>query len=670
MVRPARHRELPVGSERVSEPEARRQALAGLGWGSRRRAVAGAAQIVTNRVSHGTRREPSVVGVPDLDRPRLALYVALALVACFLGARYLGAQAAAGRGDGGRRGGSHEPADRRRSRPVSVGRAGGGASRCTSRARCGGRASTGCGRARGSTTPCAARAAPRARADYGGQPRREGGGRAAGRRPARSAGGGGGRGRRRTGAAGARRRRRGAGRAAAAAAPVNLNTATVEQLDTLDGVGRGSRRGSSTTATSTAGSEASTSWRGARHRRQAARTLTPLVTYERDASALERRCPLANGPALRRSLARTARLPSCEKPPAGPPRAPRAARGARRRAARRAPLAAAVVAAVWRCGVALARDRLPALGMVAALLGGAGVADARLDALDRSALGPLTADGLDSRDPARASARAAPTARASRRPGSRPAPGAASAYRCARPAHERWPRAQLGAELAVTGRLARSARSTRTSAAATRTRSRARASARPAPPRRVARRARPGPRARRAGARARRAAAAGRPRARHGARAGRGADRAACARTSARPAWRISSPRAGRTCCCWRRWSSRSRRGWARPGRAALAGARAGRRLRPLAGGGPSIQRAGGHGRGGARRGAGRAAVVALVRAAARGRGDARLEPTRRRDPGWQLSFAAVVGLLALAPACGRGCARRGCRARWPRRSR
>jgi competence protein ComEC len=74
---------------------------------------------------------------------------------------------------------------------------------------------------------------------------------------------------------------------------------------------------------------------------------------------------------------------------------------------------------------------------------------------------------------------------------------------------------------------------------------------------------------------------------------------------------------------------------------------------------GPSIQRAGVMG------GAGLVAALAggrrrVVRARARGGGDARAQPRVSGEPGWQLSFAAVVGLLALVPALAGGAAARG----------
>ena len=74
----------------------------------------------------------------------------------------------------------------------------------------------------------------------------------------------------------------------------------------------------------------------------------------------------------------------------------------------------------------------------------------------------------------------------------------------------------------------------------------------------------------------------------------------------------------------------------------------------PLAGGGPSIQRAGVMGAAGlvaalAGRPSSRWYAVGLAAAATLS-----LNPRAASDPGWQLSFAAVLALLALAPAAAR----------------
>jgi competence protein ComEA len=173
--------------------------------------------------------------VPDLDRPRLALYVALALAVCLLGARYVLAQAspdrrgdaasrtAPARGDaGGEAGVRVERADGGR---VTVHVAGAVRRPGVYRLPAGARVDDALRRAGG----------PRGRADLtavnlaakledGRQvlvPERA----AASAAAAPAAAGG--------AAAGP------GGVAAAAGAPVNLNTATLEQLDTLDGVGPG-----------------------------------------------------------------------------------------------------------------------------------------------------------------------------------------------------------------------------------------------------------------------------------------------------------------------------------------------------------------------------------------------------------------------------------------------
>jgi competence protein ComEA len=189
--------------------------------------------------------------VPDLDRPRLALYVALGLAVCLLGARYVLAQASgsAGGSDGGlaqapdaRRGGGGGAADGDGT-SVSVQRAGGG--RVTVHV------------AGAVRRPGVYVLPPGARVDDA--LRRAGGSRGRadltavnlaakledGRQvlvPERAvapapAGG--------SSVAGGPAARGGPdtsavpGSPSAPAAPVNLNTATLEQLDTLDGVGPG-----------------------------------------------------------------------------------------------------------------------------------------------------------------------------------------------------------------------------------------------------------------------------------------------------------------------------------------------------------------------------------------------------------------------------------------------
>jgi competence protein ComEA len=171
--------------------------------------------------------------VSDLDRPRLAVYVALGVVVCFLGARYLSAQVT--RGDAGTIGLSAAP-DRRASaaRPspaasVRVDRADGG--RVTVHVAGAVRRPGVYRLAAGARVDDALRRAggPRRHADLtvvnlaakledGRQvlvPQR---GVAAAAAPATASPG---------------------ASAAAPTQPVNLNTATLEQLDTLDGVGPG-----------------------------------------------------------------------------------------------------------------------------------------------------------------------------------------------------------------------------------------------------------------------------------------------------------------------------------------------------------------------------------------------------------------------------------------------
>ena len=114
---------------------------------------------------------------------------------------------------------------RSRSQTTAGGRGAAARSSCTSPARCAPRACTGCARARGSTTRSGAPAARPAGRPEPGQPRRQGRGRAPDPRaaPGRRGGRGG--------------RRRGSAPTAAPGVPVNLNTATLEQLDELSGVG-------------------------------------------------------------------------------------------------------------------------------------------------------------------------------------------------------------------------------------------------------------------------------------------------------------------------------------------------------------------------------------------------------------------------------------------------
>ena len=90
----------------------------------------------------------------------------------------------------------------------------------------------------------------------------------------------------------------------------------------------------------------------------------------------------------------------------------------------------------------------------------------------------------------------------------------------------------------------------------------------------------------------------------------------------------------------------------------------------PLAGGGPSIQRAGVMGAAGlvaalAGRPASRWYALGLAAAVTLA-----VNPRASGEPGWQLSFAAVAGLLALVPRWREALRRRACRARSPTRSR
>ena len=184
----------------------------------------------------------------DLDRPRLALYLALALVVCVLGARYLVAQAASpsppGAGAKPGAGAGSAPAGRSpdgASASVSVERADGG--RVTVHVAGAVRRPGVYRLPAGARVDDALRSAggPRDRADLtavnlaakledGRQvlvPERA----AAGAAPAPGGGSGAG--------AGAAPGAAVAGAGGAPGAPINLNTATLEHLDTLDGVGPG-----------------------------------------------------------------------------------------------------------------------------------------------------------------------------------------------------------------------------------------------------------------------------------------------------------------------------------------------------------------------------------------------------------------------------------------------
>ena len=175
----------------------------------------------------------------DLDRPRLALYVVLALAVCVLGARYLVGQAPSASMGGGRAAPGGESAPPRAEPTVSLGRADGGPVTVHV---AGAVRHAGVYRlAAGSRVDDAIRRAggPRRQADLAAlnlAAKLEDGRqvlvpqRATGGAPASAVAGAGGGGATGAGA--------GAGAASTAATgPINLNTATLEQLDTLDGVG-------------------------------------------------------------------------------------------------------------------------------------------------------------------------------------------------------------------------------------------------------------------------------------------------------------------------------------------------------------------------------------------------------------------------------------------------
>jgi competence protein ComEA len=192
--------------------------------------------------------------VSELDRPRLALYVALGLIVCFLGARYLRTQVVAPRGGEGVAAGPAAPAA---ATAPAQGEAAGTATVRLDRAD-GGRVTVhvaGAVRRPGVYRLPAGSRVDDALRRAGGATRRadvdavnlaaklEDGRQVLVPAPAAAIGGGGGTGGGAAPAGGAGAVA-GAGPAGAAApggrpTPINLNTATLEQLDTLDGVGPG-----------------------------------------------------------------------------------------------------------------------------------------------------------------------------------------------------------------------------------------------------------------------------------------------------------------------------------------------------------------------------------------------------------------------------------------------
>ena len=165
--------------------------------------------------------------MPDLDRPRLALYVALGLAVCLLGARYVLGQASSSPGggsSGGGGGGSAVRVARADGGRVTVHVAGAVRRPGVYRLAAGARVDDALQRAGGA----------RARADLTAvnlAAKLEDGRQVIVPQRAQAATPG--------AAAGGVAAPAGAPGTAQPAAPVNLNTATLEQLDTLDGVGPG-----------------------------------------------------------------------------------------------------------------------------------------------------------------------------------------------------------------------------------------------------------------------------------------------------------------------------------------------------------------------------------------------------------------------------------------------
>ena len=230
----------------------------------------------------------------------------------------------------------------------------------------------------------------------------------------------------------------------------------------------------------------------------------------------------------------------------------------------------------------------------------------------------------------------------------------------------------VGGEVALRGMVGRCRRSRRTSAGAAPTRRSTPARGTPTGARRggLAGCARPcarprGGGARRAGCRRRRRRCCA-----DGARAGRGDRRRTCATTSERRGLAHLLAVSGQNVLllCVLVLALAAAAGV--PLRARLLRRRGARRALRAAGRrgpvDPARGRDGRRGAGGRARGPAR---VALVRARPRRGRHARAQPARRREPGWQLSFAAVVGLMALVPADARAArapdARRRSRRRW-----
>ena len=572
------------------------------------------------------------------------------VVVAVLGVRFTAASAA------GRRGRSRARraplATRRRRTAVRVSRpAAAGDRSSTWRAPCGAPASTGCA--------AGARVQEAVRRAGGARPRRRRQRRSTSRRRSSTAS----RSSSRSARAPAGRRAAGASRAGAAAGaapagpPISLNSATAEQLDTLDGVGPATAQKIIAWRTQHGGFRVGRRPRpGPRDRAEEARGAA------RPGAALM--APGVVGGGAPRSRRRWARCVAghCRRLAAlvfglvaGP----------------RAPLAVLAALLAWP------RARPPRGGRAAAsrspLLGGAcSPTRGWPRSTARSARRGSGTPRACTRALTRARAARAPSAavrrvaRLARRTGARPRRGARALAGRRRGGGGR--RRGVLEALRPARRVAASAQRPR--------RARARSAVVPTGRRRggLAGIARPVPRARRGALDRGLPPPAGRAAARHGARRGRGAARRRRATTSAPPGSPTSSPRAARTSLLLgalglRPVGRRSGSGCARGCSLALALIAL---YVPLAGGGPSIQRAGVMGAAGARRGARRAPGVALVRAAARGGGDARAQPARdRATPGWQLSFAAVVAIALLAPPLRGGAARAAaCRRRSRRRPR